>query len=116
VDVRRVKQVSELIDITPKSNGILAGKSELFPTASNPLTTEDILAAVQIDGPQTLQDALRALVTEFADIFSNDVGQNPALVDSMKLTVNTEKWADSKNRTPPRPQSRLAEEEIRRGD
>jgi hypothetical protein len=87
---------------------------DLFPDASNPLTTDEILAAVQINGPLLLQSAVRALVTEYSDIFSNDVGKSPALVEPMKLSVDRKIWADSKNRNPARPQSRLAEEEIRR--
>jgi hypothetical protein len=96
VDVRMKKHVSELLDITKESYGMLGEDSELFPDASTPLTVDDILAAVQIEGPLSLQSAVRGLVTEFADIFSNDVGQNPALVDPMRLTVDTGKWADSK--------------------
>jgi hypothetical protein len=36
------------------------------------------------------------------------------MVEPMTLAVDPTKWADSKNRTPARPQSRFAEEEIRR--
>ncbi|KAJ1395250.1 hypothetical protein B484DRAFT_407649 [Ochromonadaceae sp. CCMP2298] len=72
VDVRMKKHVSELLDITEESYGMLGEDSELFPDASTPLTVEGILAAVQIEGHPTLQTAVRALVKEFADIFSND--------------------------------------------
>jgi hypothetical protein len=96
VDVRRVKHRSELMEITAESYGMISEDSDLFPDASNPLTTDEILAAVQIDGPQSLQTSVRALVTEFIDIFSNDVGKSPALVEPMKLSVDRKIWADSK--------------------
>jgi hypothetical protein len=114
VDVRRVKHVSEMLNFEEETYSILGDDAHLFPEASGPLEVKDILSAVQIDGPPLLQSAVRALVTEYRDIFSNDVGKSPAMVEPMKLQVDRSKWADSKNRTPPRPQSRLAEEEIRR--
>jgi hypothetical protein len=114
VDVKQTKHVSEMLQFGNEEYGMVGDDSNLFPDKSNPLGIAEILAAIRMDGTDSLQTALRALVTEFADIFSNDVGQNPELVEPMKLAVNSEKWADSKNRTPSRPQSRLAEDEIRR--
>ncbi|KAJ1401113.1 hypothetical protein B484DRAFT_405827, partial [Ochromonadaceae sp. CCMP2298] len=43
-DVRRVKHVSEMLEFTKEIYGMLGEDSELFPDASIPLTTADILA------------------------------------------------------------------------
>jgi hypothetical protein len=114
VDVKRTKHISELMEVTAEAYGMIGEDSDLFPGAEGPISTKDILSAVQIDGPPSLQTSVQALVTEFSDIFFNDVGKSPALVEPMKLAVDRKIWADSKNRNPARPQSRLAEEEIRR--
>jgi hypothetical protein len=91
VDVRRTKHVSEMLDFGNDEYGMIGDDTNLFPDKSNPLGIAEILAAIHMDGTDSLQTALRALTTEFVDIFSNDVGQNPALVEPMKLAVNSEK-------------------------
>ncbi|KAJ1402765.1 hypothetical protein B484DRAFT_405301, partial [Ochromonadaceae sp. CCMP2298] len=53
--------------------------------ASTPLRVDEIIGAMQIAGPDSLQCAIRALVTEFTDVFSNDVGETPAIVEPMTL-------------------------------
>jgi hypothetical protein len=112
VDVRCTKHVSEMLDFGSEEYGMIGDDKNLFTDASNPIDIADILADIRMDGTELFKIALCALVTEYRDIFSNDVGITPALVEPMKLAVNAEKWTDSKNRTPPRPQSRLAKEEI----
>jgi hypothetical protein len=97
VDVQRSKHVSEMLDFGKEEYGMIGEDTNLFPDESTPLTITEIFAAIKIDGTDSLQTAPRALVTEFADIFSNDVRKTPALVEPMKLAVNAEKWADSKN-------------------
>jgi hypothetical protein len=93
VDVKRVKHRSELMDITQESYGMIGEDSDLFPNAEGPISTEDILKAARIEGPESLQSAVRELITEYSDIFSNDVGQIPALVEPMKLSVDPKIWA-----------------------
>ncbi|KAJ1419366.1 hypothetical protein B484DRAFT_400203 [Ochromonadaceae sp. CCMP2298] len=85
VDVRRTKHVSEMLDFGIEEYGMIGDDTNLFPDASNPIDIADILAAIRMDGTESLKNALRALITEFADIFSNDVGITPALVEPMKL-------------------------------
>jgi hypothetical protein len=106
--------VTEMLDIENEEYGMIGAETDLFPDASKPLSVNEIIGAMQIAGPESLQCAIRALVTEFTDVFSNDVGETPAMVEPMTLQVDPKNWSDPKNRTPPRPQSRFAEEEIRR--
>jgi hypothetical protein len=103
VDVRRTKHVIEMLDFGKEEYGMIGDNTDLFPESSKPLDISDILSAVTIDGPDSLKTELRQLITEYRDIFSNDVGETPALVEPMKLTVTAEKWSDSTNRTPARP-------------
>jgi hypothetical protein len=64
VDVKRTKHVSELLDIAEESYGMIGADTDLFPDSTAPLEMQDILAAIKIDGPLSLQSAVRALVTE----------------------------------------------------
>ncbi|KAJ1390143.1 hypothetical protein B484DRAFT_409100, partial [Ochromonadaceae sp. CCMP2298] len=68
------EHVSEMLQFGNEEYGMIGDDSNLFPDKSNPLGIADILASIRMDGTATLQTALRALVTEFADIFSNDIG------------------------------------------
>ena len=80
-------------------------KTDMFkpwlPTSSN----ADILSLIHISGDKDLQLRLRALCTEFADVFSNELPQEPAKIPPFNLVVDDLEWKVSKNRAPPRQQS-----------
>ena len=72
--------------------------------ASPPSAVDDArpIDKIHIGGPPELQTALRALVEEFEDIFSDKVRPEPALFPEMTLTVDESKWCVPSNRGPPR--------------
>jgi hypothetical protein len=92
VDAKRVKHVTEMLDIENEEYGMIGEDTDLFPVASAALSVDQIIGAMQIDGPESLQIALRALLTEYTDIFSNYVGEKLAMVEPMTLQVNPKKW------------------------
>ena len=54
------------------------------------------------------------LVNDFADIFNKNLNKEPAKLDPMVLDVDKEKWCKESNSKPPRPQSQLKRDEIKR--
>jgi hypothetical protein len=68
----------------------------------------------EIFGSDTLQLALKALCSEFIDIFSREVDSQPAEVPKMQLDVDDEIWKSYKNRGAPRTQTPQAQAEIKR--
>ena len=77
-------------------------KTDMFkpwlPTSSN----ADIISLIHISGDKDLQLRLRALCTEFTDVFSNELPQEPAKIPPLNLVVDDLEWKVSKNRAPPR--------------
>jgi hypothetical protein len=62
----------------------------------------------------SLQAQLVKLIYEYKDIFSVDVPKIPAKVPPMDIQVDDLKWKQSQNRRPPRVQSLLKQNEIRK--
>ena len=80
-------------------------KTDTFKPWSSPSSNADILSLIHISGDKDLQLRLRALCTEFADVFSNELPQEPAKIPPFNLVVDDLEWKVSKNRAPPRQQS-----------
>ena len=79
------------------------------------MSLESILELVQLSGPPTLQAKLIKLLDRFRHVFSLTVSPTPAVVDTpMEIQINTEQWEHKSNRQPPRLQSQLKEEELRK--
>ena len=68
----------------------------------------------KIYGSSELQAKLRALCTEFQDIFSRVLTTEPARIKPLTLEVDQTEWEQPKHRLPPRLQSTEKEAEIRR--
>jgi hypothetical protein len=68
----------------------------------------------EIHGSVSLQAQLVKLIYEYEDIFSVDVPKIPAKVPPMDIQVDDLKWKQSQNRKPPRVQSLLKQNEIRK--
>lgn len=79
------------------------------------MSLESILELVQLSGPPTLQAKLVKLLDRFRRVFSLTVSPTPAVVDApMEIQINTDQWEHKSNRQPPRLQSQLKEEELRK--
>jgi hypothetical protein len=76
---------------------------------------ESLLAYAQLYGPPTLQRKLTKLLNKFRQIFALTVSKTPAVVDEpMQILINKEQWEHKSNRQPPRMQTQLKEEELRK--
>jgi hypothetical protein len=69
---------------------------------------------VNIFGTSQLQVRLRQMCEKHERAFRRELVQEPARVAPMKFNVETKIWHDKKNKMPPRLQTRLKNEEIRR--
>jgi hypothetical protein len=67
-----------------------------------PVIIDEMLLLVSISGSTNLQQRLRSLCREFSDIFSSTVRERPAVVPPLSMSVNKDRWADRRNRLPPR--------------
>jgi hypothetical protein len=56
----------------------------------------------QTFGSANLQHRLRSLCREFHDIFSSTVREHPAVVPPLSMSINKHRWANRRNRLPPR--------------
>ncbi len=70
-----------------------------------PTIVDEMLMLLSISGSANLQHRLRLLGREFSDIFSSTVRERPAVVPPLSMSVNKDRWADRRNRLPPRPLS-----------
>ena len=76
----------------------------------------DSTAPVQslIEGSAEFQKAIRDLIAEYSDIFSENLKTKPADLDPLELKVDEKKWQQTRNRGPPRTQTLAKEYEIER--
>ena len=74
-------------------------KTDTFGPWSSPSSNTDILSLIHFSGDEDLQSRLRTLCTEFSDIFSNDLPNEPANIPPFNLIVDNLKWKVGKNRT-----------------
>ena len=75
----------------------------LTPDPTAPVTS--FLDEITFGGDEDLQARLRALCTEYSDIFSDTLPEKAADLKPFEINVNKEKWEQETNRTPTRPQS-----------
>ena len=75
-------------------------------------SSEDPLSLIHISGDENLQNKIRLLCNDFRDIFSDVLPAEPADIPPFDMIVDDNKWASSRNRTPPRPQSTSNQEDI----
>ncbi len=67
-----------------------------------------------IQGPPTLQENLKRLVTEYRDCFRSTLSSEAAKVPPFDLQVNQEEWQVPANRLPPRRSDRTRQYEMRK--
>ena len=67
-----------------------------------------------ISGPPSLQIGIKKLLTKYADVFSDKLTKQCALVPPMELKVDENQWHTQKNRRPHRPVSNTKQQEIRK--
>ena len=68
----------------------------------------------RIEGSDSLKHAIRTLCEEFNYLFTMEVRNEPAKVDSFTLTVDDDEWETRRNMSAPRPQSIQNQAEIDR--
>jgi hypothetical protein len=69
---------------------------------------------ISISGTAGLKHRLRLLCREFSDIFSPTVREHQTVVPPLSMSVNKDKWADRRNRLPPRFLTRDKDADLRR--
>ena len=74
----------------------------------------DLLNLIKFEGPPTLIAKARRLAEEYRDIFSLELGPQPASVPPLKLTVDEAKWRVKRNRLPARPISHQKSEVLKK--
>lgn len=84
----------------------------LTPDPTTPVTS--FLDEITFGGDENLQKSLRALCTEYSDIFSDSLPPQAALLKPFEINVDKEKWERDTNRTPTRPQSSLKMKHIKK--
>ena len=84
----------------------------LTPDPTTPVTS--FLDEITFGGDENLQKSLRALCTEYSDIFSDSLPPKAALLKPFEINVDKEKWERDTNRTPTRPQSSLKMKHIKK--
>lgn len=79
-----------------------------------PRDPEELVSKIHVSGSAELQRKIRSVCREFSDIFSETVRPEPAKIPPMEIKIDPTKWNSAKNRGPPRPQSSLRREVIRK--
>jgi transposase InsO family protein len=101
-----VKESRELFGVSPYDDDeIDYDKIDTFSPWLKPFDQSNPLSEIHISGSEKLQQMLRALVTEFQDIFSDNLSERSAVLPPFTMEVDDAKWRVPKNRAPPRPQS-----------
>ena len=113
--VALVKHSTELLDFEPDDD-LIQWQEDIFDHIgdSSHENPKSLVDKIKISGPPELQRGLRELCLEYSDIFSEYVRSEPAHVPPMELTVDPTIWEVSRNRAPPRPQSKNKTEEIKK--
>ena len=86
-------------------NNIDHEKTYIFKPWSNTSSNTDILFLIHLSGDEDLQSRSRTLCTEFMDIFSDKLSDEPAKIPPFNLIVNNLKWKVGQKKAPPRTQS-----------
>jgi hypothetical protein len=103
----------QLLDPEPDDDGIDL-KVDEYPWERDDNAAKTPVAGPTIEGPPELQCQLKALLEEFPDIFGTELRTEPADLAPMEIEIDLDKWQTSKNRLPPRAQTRAKEYEIER--
>jgi hypothetical protein len=93
------------------------GDTQGLPNSSNINATEGLTPSnmpVNIFGSPQLQARIRQICDKHKKAFRRELVKEPARVPPLKIEVDTSTWHTKKNSMPPRPQSRLKHDEIRR--
>ena len=85
-----------------------------FVTTTSPKPATSFLDEITFGGDASLQSGLRALCSEYADIFSDTLPKKAADLKPFEIHVDREKWEQDSNRTPTRPQSSKKMTEIKK--
>ena len=114
-----IKEKEELLTSTPPGeawlrdpqdiNDVLQGESE-----AKAREVDEELREIGVHGPSELQVEIRKLCSEYADIFSSNLRDEPAAVPPMQLNVDLGKWQIPKNRRPYRVQSPAKESQLKK--
>ena len=64
---------------------------------SDPKDEKDFINSIKFSGPEKLQEDLKKLCMEYADIFSSALSTEPARVKPLKIDIDKSKWEDPKN-------------------
>ena len=114
--IGEIKAKQELIDTAPDLDHVKWADNPfdvpIIPDPSDNLDNIDLISKIELHGSLPLQKKLRDLCKNYTDIFSESVRSNPAQIPPMDLNIDSSKWKTSKNRGPPRPQSREKQKEI----
>ena len=76
-----------------------------FITPASPKPATSCLDEITFGGDANLQRDLRALCSEYSDIFSDTLPAMAADLEPSEIHVDKAKWEQDANRTPTRPQS-----------
>ena len=85
-----------------------------FLTNASPSPATSFLDEITFGGDASLQSGLRALCSEYADIFSDTLPKKAADLKPFEINVDKAKWEQDSNRTPTRPQSSKKMTEIKK--
>jgi len=64
-----------------------------------------LIYSIQIQGPPSLRQTLRALCEEYSDIIDTAVRAEPADIPPISIKIDETKWKSNKHRLPPRTHS-----------
>jgi len=110
--------VSEFFDFEQEDMGVPEKEDSIDEALQEkPTTVEEHPPPTPIiEGPETLQAALRALVNKYIDLLQAEVSKEPARVPPFKLNVDETRWTlpGAKNTQRYRTQSAAKDNEIRR--
>ena len=82
--------------------------------AATGTSDNDSKVPTKIDGDPELCQKLKALFSDFEDVFSQTLSSEPALLPRIDIEVNIDKWEVPSNRGAPRLTSVEKQEEIKR--
>jgi hypothetical protein len=69
---------------------------------TKPIDSDETLMEINITGSANLQKSIRLLCSEYIDIFSPTVREEPASVPPLSMKIDIDKWQDKRNRLSPR--------------
>lgn len=108
-----IKYRSDIIE-SVDDNDEIEWTEDPYEFKSQPATEgSPLIDLIQIQGPPSLRQKLRALCEEFSDIFDTAVRAEPADIPPMSIKIDETKWKSNKHRLPPRTHSVEKQSQIR---